>query len=105
MKAGEKSQSEKFKEAARKVETEESEERQERHLHFPSQVCSTEDSEPPEVHHVAACANQPEGIRGEGESDRDGVGELFPTYERQPGFSWASAFREYPFSPVLDPEK
>ena len=72
---------------------------------FPSKICSTEDSEPPEVPHVTTSPDHPEGIRGDGESKRDGVGELCPTYERSPGFSWASAFREYPFSPVRDPEK
>ena len=74
--------------------------KEEHHLHFPSQVCS-EDSEPPEVPHVATYPITPKEFRGDGESDHDGMGELFPTYERQPGFS-ASAFREHPFSPVPD---
>src|SRR5262245_66613882 len=84
-------------------EAEKSEERQERHLHFPGEVCPTEDSEPPEVHNVATSTDQPEGIRGDGQSDSDGVGKLLPAHERQPSFPCASSLRQYPFSPVLDP--
>src|SRR5499426_925803 len=86
-------------------ETQESEERQERHLHFPGEVCPTEDSESPEVHNIATSTDQPAGLRGNGESYCDGVGELLPAHERQPSFPWASALRQYPFSQVLDPEK
>src|SRR5215475_6252053 len=55
------------------------------------------------LHNVATSTDQPTGIRGDGQSDSDGVGELLPAHERQPSFPWASALRQYPFSPVLDP--
>ena len=51
-------------------------------------------------------ADQSEGIRGDGgRSDGAGVGQLLPAYQRQPSFPRVAAFRQHPFSQVLDPEK
>ena len=64
-----------------------------------------EKKEPSEVRDVETSADQSEGIRGHGESHSDGVGQLLPAHQRQPSLPRVAAFRQHPFSQVLDPEK
>src|SRR4029434_911558 len=53
----------------------------------------------------AAGQNHSEGVRGDVEPDGDGVGQLLPPHQRQPGIPRIAAVRQYSLSPVLDPEK
>src|SRR5215510_3352819 len=82
-----------------------SQERQAGHLQVPSQVRPTDHEESTEVCDVATSADQPKGMRGDGEPDGDGVGQLLPAHERQPSLPRVAAFRQHALSPVLDPEK
>jgi hypothetical protein len=66
---------------------------------------STATRHPSAVHNVATSTEQPAGMRGDGESYCDGVGERLPAHECQPSFPWAAALRQYPVSQVLAPEK
>jgi RNA-directed DNA polymerase len=72
---------------------------------FPAKSAQQKNSEQTEIYNVKTSANQSEGIRGYGEPGGDGVGELLPAHQCQPGVPRVAALRQHPLSQVLDPEK